>query len=81
MTDIQKEILDVLYCLGFSYLAKDANGDVYAYESEPQRRLEDSWRPGLGQCKKLMGNSPLKNLVRWDGEPLNIQWALEDEDK
>lgn len=81
MTDIQKEILEFLYCLGFGYLAKDANGDVYAYESEPQRRLEDSWRPGRGRCTKIMDNSPLKSLVRWEGEPLDIERTLEEEDK
>lgn len=81
MTDIQKALLEALYYLGFGYLAKDANGDVYIYTSEPHRRVEDGWDPGWGRCRKIMDNSPLKNLVRWDGEPLNIQWALEGEDK
>jgi hypothetical protein len=81
MTDIQKALLEVLYYLGFGYLAKDANGDVYAYESEPQRRLEDSWAPGWSRFEKIMDNSPLKNLVRWDGEALDIHRALGGESK
>lgn len=82
MTDIQKGILEALYYhLGFGYLAKDANGDVYAYESEPQRRLKESWHPGWSRYTKIMDNSPLKNLVRWEEEPLNIRYKLEGESK
>ena len=81
MTDIQRALLEALYYLGFGYLAKDANGDVYAYESEPQLMLGDSWGTGLGRCRKIVDNSTLKNLVRCGGELLNIRWALEGESK
>ena len=77
MTDIQRTLLEVLYYLGFGYLAKDANGDVYAYELKPLHRVEDGWG-GWGRYKKVMDNSPLKNLVSWDGDPLNIRLTLEE---
>lgn len=81
MTDIQWALLEVLYYLGFGYLAKDANGDVYAYNSKPRRMLGDNWGVGWGSYKRIVDDSPLKNLVRCGEEPLNIRYTLEEEDK
>lgn len=83
LTDKQVEIFKALNLLGFSYIAKDADGKVYAFTERPRRGLE-AWG-GNGAYFDLKWKylrvgvfDAVSPLVSWsDTEPLCIAWALE----
>ena len=79
MDDVQRALLEVLYYLGFEWLAKDPDGDTHAFEWQPRRR-ENEWNPGYGRYKRIVRTSPLQHLVSWEAEPLDIGKALGEKD-
>ena len=85
LTDKQVEIFKALNLLGFRYIAKDADGKVYAFTECPRKGLE-MWGESGGyfdlnlKSKYIRAGvfDAISSLVSWsDTEPLNIAEVLE----
>ena len=84
LTDKQVEIFKALNLLGFRYIAKDANGNAYAYTYCPEKG-DRAWlyiniNEEIIKIQKLRtdATTALVQLVSWEDEkPLNIAEALE----
>lgn len=81
LTDKQVEIFKALNLLGFRYIAKDADGAVYAFTECPGKGLEAWGGNGEYFSVKVLRSGvfdAISSLVSWsDTEPLNIAEALE----
>lgn len=79
LTDEQHEILKALNLLGFRYIAKDSDGQMFVYTDRP-RKGSKTWLCG-GSCFNYFNLKYLRAvfpLVNWsDEEPLCIAEALE----
>ena len=79
LTDEQREQLRAIWTLGYSHLAKDKYGSVYAYEIKPCKKTRDTWSYEDGDSH-LCCTKPtkcLESLVSWsDPEPFDIGKAL-----
>lgn len=75
LSEFEHSILEWIYNECYEYIAKDDNGDLYAYCSEP-RRLENSWYCDDGGCD-LTIFSKLFDFIKWeDAAPVNIDNLL-----
>ena len=76
LTGEQRAKLKALKALGYLYLAKDQDGEVYVYIGMPTR-YANFWVGGFKHkvCECLPERC-LIDLVSWDGEPLYITDAL-----
>lgn len=85
LTDKQVEIFKALNLLGFRYIAKDADGAVYAFTERPGKGLEAWGGNGEYFSVKVLRSGvfdAISSLVSWsDTEPLNIAEALEQAEK
>lgn len=89
MTDIQKalmEELEALYKRGERFLAKDFNGDIYAFRVKPEKGRRCWEDPCVSRSKDhglcIMPSSAVADLARWeDISPLNIGKYLEKNKK
>lgn len=81
LTDKQVEIFKALNLLGFRYIAKDADGAVYAFTERPGKGLEAWGGNGEYFSVKVLRSGvfdAISSLVSWsDTEPLCIAEALE----
>lgn len=81
LTDKQVEIFKALNLIGFRYIAKDADGAVYAFTERPGKGLEAWGGNGEYFSVKVLRSGvfdAISSLVEWsDTEPLNIAEALE----
>lgn len=81
LTDKQVEIFKALNLLGFRYIAKDADGAVYAFTERPGKGLEAWGGNGEYFSVKVLRSevsAAISALVNWnDDEPLCIAEALE----
>ena len=79
-TEEQKEILKALYVMGFRWVAKDANGQIYVYENKPAKKSL-TWDIAFGNLANtnvIKTLAELSNLVKWeDDEPLEIAREME----
>lgn len=79
LTDEQVKQLKAIWTLGYSHLAKDKYGSVYAYEIKPCKKTRDAWLYENGDSH-LCCTKPtkcLESLVSWsDPEPFDIGKAL-----
>ena len=79
LTGEQRAKLKALKALGYLYLAKDQDCDVYAYIGMPTRSVS-IWTGGWDDPRhKVCDGLPercLIGLVSWDGDPLYITDAL-----
>ena len=73
----QKEIFKALKMLGYNYITRDLNYDIYAYEKKPTKKLKYHWSSDdivsfeLETSKIL--NAPHLNFIDWyDEEPFEI---------
>lgn len=70
-------LLETLFDDGFRYLARDKNGEVYAFENEPTRG-EICWDVEDGRTMQVMEHA-FSTAVRWENpEPGIIPLMLED---
>lgn len=75
LSELEHSILEWIYNECYEYIAKDNNGDLYAYCSEP-RRLENSWYCDDGGCD-LTVFSKLFDFINWeDALAVNIDNLL-----
>lgn len=85
LTDKQREVLNALNLRGLKYIAKDSDGEVYAYAERPEKG-DEMW---TGNCEyfnfkysRKDGYATVSPLVEWsDTEPLCIAEALEQAEK
>ena len=83
LTDKQVEIFKALNLLGFSHIAQDSDGAVYAFTERPRRGLEAWGENGeyfnlKSKCLRAGVFDAISSLVNWsDEEPLCIAEALE----
>ena len=77
LTDEQREQLKALYTLGYFLLAKDKNGEVFAYSNNIHKR-GIVWTTGVNRhIACIDAKNPLTSLVSWsDPEPYDIGKAL-----
>lgn len=77
LTDKQVEILKSLNLLGFSYIARDSGGEIYAYTGHP-KKTSAIWAFTSGECFDFKHfreeiSDALSSLISWDDdEPLYI---------
>ena len=80
LTNEQREQLRALWTLGGRWLAKDKSGDVYAYESKPEKReIYSHWnhKNEYEKCFTVICELNVCSLVSWsDPEPFDIGKAL-----
>ena len=79
LTDEQREQLKAIWTLGGRWLAKDGTGNVFAYDSEPQKiMICCHWNNDEdGECFTVMRELSVCSLVSWsDTEPFDIAKAL-----
>lgn len=84
LTDKQVEIFKALNLLGFSHIAQDSDGAVYAFTERPRRGSKTWLDNGSGfeyfniKTLRLEVSAAVSPLVNWsDREPLCIAEALE----
>lgn len=77
LTDKQIEILKALNLLGFSYIARDSGGEIWAYTECPKKTTA-LWACTSGECFDFKHfreeiSDALSSLISWDDdEPLYI---------
>lgn len=77
LTDKQIEILKALNLLGFSYIARDSGGEIYAYTEHP-KKTSAVWACTAGEYFNFKYfreeiSDALSSLISWDDdEPLYI---------
>ena len=79
LTDEQREQLRAIWTLGGRWLAEDDAGDVFAYDSKPQKiMICCHWNNDEdGECFTVMRELSVCSLVSWsDPEPYDIGKAL-----
>jgi hypothetical protein len=79
LTDEQREQLRALYALGGRWIARDGNGNVFAYDSKPQKvMICCHWNNEKnGECFTVIRDLSVCSLVSWsDLEPYDIGKAL-----
>ena len=80
LTNEQREQLKAIWTLGGRWLAKDKSGDVYAYDSKPEKReIYPHWnyKDEYEKCFTVICELSVCSLVSWsDSEPYDIGKAL-----
>ena len=79
LTDEQREQLKAIWTLGGWWIAKDETGNVFAYDSKPQKiMICCHWNNDEdGECFTVTRELSVCNLVSWaDPEPYDIAKAL-----
>ena len=79
LTDEQREQLRAIWTLGGRWIAKDGTGNVFAYDSKPQKiMICFHWNNDEdGECFTVMQELSVCSLVSWsDPEPYDIVKAL-----
>ena len=79
LTDEQREQLKAIWTLGGRWIAKDETGNVFAYDSKPQKiMICCHWNNDEdGECFTVMRELSVCSLVSWlDHEPYDIAKAL-----
>ena len=79
LTDEQREQLKAIWTLGGRWLAKDGNGNVFAYDSKPEKReIYSHWNNDEdGECFTVIRDLSVCSRVSWlDPEPYDIAKAL-----
>lgn len=64
---------------GYNYVAKDQDGQLFAYEEKPKNNC-GTWYPGK-QYFVIMGSEKFAAISRDDSEPLDIAAALDEIDR
>ena len=78
-TDEQREQLKAIWTLGGRWIARDGNGNVFAYDSKPQKvMICCHWNNEKnGECFTVIRELSVCALVSWtDNEPYDIAKAL-----
>ena len=73
--------LDKLYAEGYRWLARDADGKLFAYRHKPEREEGDAyWDPAVSHPEeaKDLGRDAFQMVSGEDPEPFDIQEALAD---
>ena len=80
LTDEQREQLKALYTLGYKWLAKDFDYQVYAHAGSKPTKSDEEWRNDCDCFMRIhdgLPESTIKSLVSWsDPEPYDIGKAL-----
>lgn len=79
LTDEQREQLKAIWTLGGRWIAKDGTGNVFAYDSKPQKIMTCChWNNDEeGECFTVIRELSVCSLVSWsDTEPYDIGKAL-----
>ena len=79
LTDEQREQLKAIWTLGGRWIAKDGTGNVFAYDSKPQKIMTCChWNNDEdGECFTVMRELSVCSIVSWsDTEPYDIAKAL-----
>ena len=79
LTDEQWDQLKAIWTLGGRWIAKDGTGNVFAYDSKPQKiMICCHWNNDEdGECFTVMRELSVCSLVSWyDPEPYDIAKAL-----
>ena len=80
LTDEQREQLKALYTLGYRWLAKDFDYQVYAHAGSKPSKSDEEWRNDCDYFIRIHNGLPesvIKSLVSWsDPEPYDIGKAL-----
>ena len=79
LTDEQREQLRAIWALGGRWIARDGNGNVFAYDSKPQKIMHCChWNNDEdGECFTVIRELSVCALVSWtDNEPYDIAKAL-----
>ena len=80
LTDEQWEQLKALYTLGYKWLAKDFDYQVYAHAGSKPSKSDEEWRNDCDCFIRIhdgLPESAIKSLVSWsDPEPYDIGKAL-----
>ena len=73
-TDEQKEVFKALRLLGFNWIAKDNNGELYAYKEKPHKTSGDKWIDNkLSYIYLSTLDKNLFDFIKWeDNEPFEI---------
>lgn len=73
-TDEQKEIFKALKVLGYNYVARDADNDIYTYQQIPCKKTEyHNWNDNYDSFELSNGNEKAFDFVKWeDTEPFKI---------
>lgn len=73
--DKEVEILKALNTLGYTYIARDKNGKLYAYENKPEKRT-NFWL-SYYRYYLIKKDEDLFNFIKWeDADPTNIDDLL-----
>ena len=75
LTDFEYRILEWLYNECYFYIAREENGDLYAYCSEPEK-LNNSWYCDDGNCDLAVFNKLFLFLEWEDAIPVGIDNLL-----
>lgn len=79
--DIEKKQLEALVTLGYKYMAKDKDGDLYAYESEPAK-FSHSWESKEDGVTFVPRRLEIYNMASFsDNYAFDIIRALELDDE
>lgn len=80
LTDEQREQLKALWTLGYRWLAKDFDYQVYAHAGSKPSKSDEEWRNDCDYFIRIHNGLPesvIKSLVSWsDPEPFDIGKAL-----
>ena len=79
LTDEQREQLKAIWTLGGRWIAKDKTGNVFAYDTKPQKIMACChWNNDEDdECFTVMRELSVCSLVSWsDPEPMDIGKAL-----
>ena len=80
LSDEQREQLKALYTLGYKWLAKDFDYQVYAHAGSKPSKSDEEWRNDCDCFIRIhdgLPESAIKSLVSWsDPEPYDIVKAL-----
>ena len=78
ITMLEKEVLERVKAKGFSYIARDENKKILAYDEEPEK-ISFGWKARRNRCHNLYIFNDLFSFVNWeDEEPTKIDDVLKD---
>lgn len=73
-TDRQEEIFKALKVLGFNYVARDDDGDIYTYQEKPLKIIDYcNWNDHCNSFELINGIEKVFDFIKWeDTEPFEI---------
>lgn len=76
LTDAERAWLTVAKHDGKRYIARDYNGELYAYTERPPRGVASWYLTGANTCKKIWSENLFEFITWSDDEPYLIEYLL-----